>query len=136
MTQVQVPRLEALQNVSDHYSADPYTLSSKVRKRFREEKKVALAKKEADDQLKGRYALPEALVLAEDDEETRREARAEWAKGQSLLPAKRRKLGSGLSSGNASTSLRARILGNTAQQHSLVPRQKTKDGGRLVAVKR
>src|ERR1700733_8388626 len=63
LTKVQVPRLESLQSVSEHYNSDPYSLSLKVRKRFREEKKLDKAKKAVDDGIRGKYALPEDLTL-------------------------------------------------------------------------
>ncbi|KAH6909151.1 hypothetical protein BKA70DRAFT_227006 [Coprinopsis sp. MPI-PUGE-AT-0042] len=87
LNEVQKPRIEALQGVADHYNSDPYSLSLKVRKRFREEKKVDQAKKAGDDQLKGRYALPSDLKLVEENEETRDEAKAEWLKARAELPS-------------------------------------------------
>jgi len=149
LTKVQIPRLESLQSVSEHYNSDPYTLSLKVRKRFRTEKKVEKEKQAMDDQLKGRYGLPETLRLAEDDDDAKSEARVEWEKGRRELEdrenTKRRKLslstsalpvssssmmlrsrpaslGSSSSqtgrghSNDVVTSLRARILENTARQ--------------------
>lgn len=93
---VQLPRLEALQSVSEHYNADPFTLSRLVRKRFREEKKVEKRKRDADDAVKGRYALPEDLTLVPDDESIRDEARDEFAKARREYladeDAKRRRL--------------------------------------------
>ncbi|KAJ2922541.1 hypothetical protein H1R20_g14552, partial [Candolleomyces eurysporus] len=80
MNDVQKPRIEALQSVSDHYNSDPYTLSLKARKRFREEKKVEQQKRKADDSLKGRYGLPSSLNLLEDDEQTKEDAKALWLK--------------------------------------------------------
>ena len=115
--------------MSEHYNADPYTLSTKLRKRFREVKKVEQAKQKANDELKGRYALPASLSLVEDDEQARQEAKEEWARGKRELANKRRKLGldavpaslsskspSASSSRNTLTSLRTRILENTARQ--------------------
>lgn len=146
MNQVQVPRLEALQTVSDHYSADPYSLSLKARKRFREEKKVEREKQESDEKLKSTYGLPEVLSLSEESEESRADAREHWLKGREALrlqdDSKRRKLvretdivpisrskvltapqalsarttgRQGPSSASAVSSLRARILENTAR---------------------
>ena len=79
---VQVPRLEALQSASDHYNADPFTLSSRLRKRFREEKKVEKRKRDADDAVKSRYALPEDLALVPDDDSIREEARGEFSRAR------------------------------------------------------
>lgn len=79
---VQLPRLEALQSVSAHYNADPFAHSRRVRKRFREEKKIEKRKRDADDAVKGRYALPAELMLVPDDESMRNEAREEFAKAR------------------------------------------------------
>ncbi|KAH7912031.1 DUF572-domain-containing protein [Hygrophoropsis aurantiaca] len=129
---VQIPRLEELQTASEHYNADPYSHSARVRKRFRTEKKIATQRQATEDLIKGKYALPETLILLEDDEEARHVARDEWLKGQQELQAqasrKRPKLSTSsfstsLSSlpkpkpakspNDAASSLRARILGNT-----------------------
>jgi coiled-coil domain-containing protein 130 len=82
---VQVPRLEALQQVSERFDADPYSHSLRVRKRFREEKKVEKEKRRADELLKGRYGLPASLTLLEDDDKAKHEARKEWEKGRREL---------------------------------------------------
>ncbi|KAI0806030.1 DUF572-domain-containing protein [Irpex lacteus] len=138
MNKVQIPRLEALQSVSDHYGDDPYTLSKLVRKRFREEKKVEKEKQIADDALKGRYGLPETLKLTRDDEDTQARDKEEWERARRELALRdrskrrklesvgivpRRQLGSSSSSGSGSSSrpsaadlLRARILENTARR--------------------
>ncbi|KAF7964549.1 hypothetical protein HWV62_5796 [Athelia sp. TMB] len=150
LTKVQIPRLESLQTVSEQYNSDPYALSLKVRKRFREEKKIDKAKKAVDDGIKGKYGLPETLQLVEEDHNLRDEAKNEWERGQQELEAressKRRRLtlkppdkfsrastsrpASTASSGaqraepnNAALSLRARILENTARksQTSVTP---------------
>ena len=138
MNNVQKPRIESLQTLADHYGSDPYSLSLKVRKRFRVEKKVEKEKQEADKELKGKYGLPEELSLvAAEDEDIRTQAKEDWLKGRQALQssqnAKKRKLveigvvPSGPSSraapkaGPSSStdpvaSLRARILGNTARR--------------------
>lgn len=134
LNNVQVPRLEAIQSLADHYGSDPYSLSRKVRKRFREDKKVEKAKQAADDELKGRYGLPAELLLTRDDEATREKDKEEWMKAQSALAlrdsAKRRKLEVAgviprprISSGSASSSrssaadlLKARVLANSARR--------------------
>lgn len=140
MKNVQIPRLDSLQTISDQYNADPYTLSTKVRKRFREEKKIELQKEKADDQIKGRYGLPATLRLLEDDEQAKQEAQKAWLEAkqeqQRLDRSKRRKLAvdivsmpssikpkstpssSGTASTNTLSSLRARILENTARKSS------------------
>lgn len=137
MNNVQKPRIEALQSLADHYGSDPYSLSLKVRKRFRVEKKIEKEKQEADKELKGKYGLPEELSLVSaEDEDIRTQAKEEWLKGKQMLEsrqnAKKRKLveidlvPSGPSSRSAPkvtstssdpvASLRARILGNTARR--------------------
>jgi coiled-coil domain-containing protein 130 len=125
--------------MSEHYNSDPYALSLKVRKRFRDEKKVEKQKKSVDDQIKGRYGLTETLSLLDDNEETTEVAKQEWAKGrreQQLHESNKRQklavavttISSSVSSSlkprhrgkqglaNPLSSLRARILENTAQQ--------------------
>ncbi|KAG6855582.1 hypothetical protein H0H87_000607 [Tephrocybe sp. NHM501043] len=125
--------------MSEHYNADPYSLSTKVRKRFREVKKVEQQKQKADNHIKDRYGLPASLSLLEEDEATAAEAKEEWARGKRELAAeesnKRRRLAVDIVSIPASSSktvhrsskskppssnpvdaLRARILGNTARQ--------------------
>lgn len=141
---VQIPRLESLQTVSEHYNLDPYSLSTKVRKRFREEKKVEQRKKRADDHIKGRYGLPESLSLVEDDEASRQEAKQEWdrAKRDFALQesSKRRRLDVDIvtipsstssrssqlktSTSNPLGSLRARILENSARQSNPFNKQR------------
>lgn len=86
-----MPRLEALQSLSDHYTSDPYSLSLKARKRFRTEKQIEKEKAAADDQIKGRYGLPETFALAEESEETKAQAREDWLKGQRDLDTRSRK---------------------------------------------
>ncbi|KAL1949807.1 hypothetical protein VTO73DRAFT_8688 [Trametes versicolor] len=148
MNNVQIPRVEALQNVSDHYGSDPYAHSLRVRKRFREQKKIDKAREAADAQIKSTYGLPEALPLVAEDEETRTKAKAEWARARLVLEeedsAKRRKIGAEMSimpssstsrlstrtassrssgssaSGGAVSALRAKILGNTARQSASI----------------
>ncbi|EAU85464.2 hypothetical protein CC1G_06365 [Coprinopsis cinerea okayama7 len=85
INEVQKPRIEALQTVSDRYNADPYTLSSKVRRRFREEKKIEKEKRKADDSLKGQYGLPEELKLLDDNNEMKEDAKALWTKAKREL---------------------------------------------------
>ncbi|KAJ7158920.1 DUF572-domain-containing protein [Mycena filopes] len=138
-------RLESLQEASEHYNSDPFALSSKVRRRFREEKKVEKAKKQADDRIKDRYGLPESLTLIEDDDKAAQDARAEWARGRRELElresSKRRKLAVEITTipssssrrpskrpatatANPIASLRARVLENTARQSNPFGRPK------------
>jgi len=134
LTKVQVPRLEALQIVSEHYNSDPYTLSLKVRKRFREEKKLENERTAADNEIKTRYALPELLSLAADDDEVKAEAKREWHRGQQEIrlknSLKRQKLRSNQfastsrppSRSSAASSLRTQVLENTARKISSRPK--------------
>ncbi|KZT73485.1 DUF572-domain-containing protein [Daedalea quercina L-15889] len=143
-TQVQIPRLEALQTVSDHYGSDPYSLSRKARKRFREEKKIEKARQESDDKLKNAYGLPKTLALTAESEESKAEAKELWREEKQAQrerdEAKRRKLSHDVAlpsrvgsksssrvaplakardspaSGSAAASLRAKILENTARR--------------------
>ncbi|KII84440.1 hypothetical protein PLICRDRAFT_701980 [Plicaturopsis crispa FD-325 SS-3] len=157
LTKVQAPRLESLQAVSEQYNADPYTLSTKVRKRFREEKKIEKQKRDADDQIKGKYALPETLGLVPDDDDAKDEARQAWERGRrelelrerskrrrfaidvTSIPAvapsrEQRKLAASSSKRsqphNTVTSLRARILENTARQSDPFNPSSSKPSGR------
>lgn len=81
-TSVEVPRIEALQTLSEQYNSDPYTHSLRVRKHFRIAKKVDKAKKDADDAVKNRYALPEELALVADDDAIKEEAREAFSKAR------------------------------------------------------
>ncbi|KAA1467368.1 DUF572-domain-containing protein [Dentipellis sp. KUC8613] len=165
-TKVQAPRLEQLQDASDHYNSDPYTLSRRVRKRFREEKKVEKEKAEVDRNIKERYGLPAELSLIRDDEKSTAEAKEEWLKGRQNLAstdaAKRRKLAldapllsstssrarasgsttmpSASTSSSSLANLRTRILANTSRKSislSDATRQKSSDGKALgISVRR
>ncbi|KAF9059423.1 CWC16 protein [Rhodocollybia butyracea] len=127
-TKVQIPRLESLMDVSEHYNSDPYALSLKVRKHFREDKKIRKEKEKLDTEVKDR--------LADEDEDTIKDAKEQWRKGReeiSLRENKRRKIihtsvipsvasshrPSPRSTSKASSSpvdsLRARVLSNTAR---------------------
>lgn len=134
MENVQRPRIESLQDVSEHYNADPYSLSIKARKRFREEKKVEQKKRKSDDLLKDRYGLPETLKLVQDDEKAVEEAKIEWeqAKQEQMRASKRKKTTLAITSipstsfapstNSASSSLnalRAQILQNTAKKSGI-----------------
>ncbi|KAG1725368.1 DUF572-domain-containing protein [Suillus paluster] len=143
VAKVQIPRLEALQGVSDRYNHDPYALSSMVRKRFRAEKKIEAQKRAEDDTLKGKYGLPEELNLVEDDAEAKQHARDQWARARMEYEAernsKRPRLSIPFSSGSqarstsdAVSSLKARILDNTRRSSTLANRVKPPDRGVLL----
>jgi len=82
LTKVQMPRIDALQAVSDHYGSDPFSHSIRVRRRFRTEKKVEQLKRDADSRIRNTYALPEELDLGNDDDEVKQQAQDEWVKGR------------------------------------------------------
>jgi coiled-coil domain-containing protein 130 len=133
-TKVQAPRLEQLEDLSAHYNEDPYTHSQRMRKRFRAEKKVEQARTEADKSLKEKYGLPAELALERaDDPGTTAEARDEWVRGRAArageITSRKRKLaleapvlpapprrGASASTESAASSLRARILSNSARR--------------------
>ncbi|KAG6374301.1 CWC16 protein [Boletus reticuloceps] len=132
VNKVQIPRLESLQEVSERCNSDPYALSSLLRKRFRAEKKIDTAKRAADDQLKGRYGLPETLQLAAEDDEFMSAAREQWERGRREHEAqtsirKARLQSCAISSTSSSrgrdplASLKARLLSNTHQSRTLKP---------------
>lgn len=134
METVQKPRIESLQGVSEHFNADPYSLSVKVRKKFREEKKIELGKRQADDAIKGRYGLPATLRLLEEDEKAVEDARSQWINAKAALgeqESKRRKISSFGSTQSPSTStnpvgsLRARILQNSAKKSTALRTSKS-----------
>ena len=91
---MQAPRLEELQSVSDKYNEDPYTLSSRVRKRFRTEKKELKKQKDADDAVKAKYGLHDDITLLPDELDDKK--REEFANAKRSFhaeeDAKRRKL--------------------------------------------
>ena len=143
---VQAPRLEQLLEESDRLNSDPYAHSARVRKRFREEKKVERAAQAADDAVKERLGLNRDLKLLRDDAETTAEAKEAWtaAKKEHVLDArelKRRRLetskaASTKASGSSSTvaALKARVLSNSISKRTTpfgtTPNAKPPDLGR------
>jgi coiled-coil domain-containing protein 130 len=137
---VQLPRLEELQAAVDATSADPYTLSLKVRKQFRTEKKEDQARAARDTAIKDRYALPSDLALVQEDAAAVTEDKAAWrqAKAAAAAEASRRlnplvskshglgstrvvsAAGGKFSSSNLS-SLSKRILENTGRRRTGLP---------------
>lgn len=106
-----------------------------MRKRFRAEKKVEQARIEADKSLKNKYGLPAELALERaDDPAIAAEARDEWERGRAaragenisrkrklaleapVLPAPPRRVGASASTESAASSLRARLLSNSARR--------------------
>lgn len=72
-------RLTELQDSADRLSSDPYVVSSALRRKFREEKKVMLEKQGRDDGLKEKYGLHDGVELGEEDVE---KSRAIWEAGR------------------------------------------------------
>ena len=72
-------RLTELQDSADRLSSDPYVVSSALRRRFREEKKILLEKQGRDDGLRERYGLHDDVDLGEEDVEKVRER---WEAGR------------------------------------------------------
>jgi coiled-coil domain-containing protein 130 len=68
-----------LQDSADRLSSDPYVVSSALRRRFREEKKILLEKQGRDDGLRERYGLHDDVDLGEEDVE---KAREKWEAGR------------------------------------------------------
>ncbi|OCF41997.1 coiled-coil domain-containing protein 130 [Kwoniella heveanensis CBS 569] len=66
-------RLTELTRASERLSGDPYLISSALRRRFREEKKVLLEKQGKDDDIRTRYGLHEDVDLGMEDVEKGRE---------------------------------------------------------------
>lgn len=66
-------RLTELYEASDRLSSDPYLVSSALRRKFREEKKVALAKQARDFELSDKFGLRDEVILGDEDVEGGRE---------------------------------------------------------------
>ncbi|KIJ51330.1 hypothetical protein M422DRAFT_26748 [Sphaerobolus stellatus SS14] len=112
--QVEKPRIESLQAVSEKFSSDPYALSSKVRKKFRAEKKIEKAIKAQDDEFKRKYGLPETLALVRNDEELESEAKEQFRLARRSIQG-----ASGSSSSSSKPSLSAAsLLRNRLQRPS------------------
>jgi coiled-coil domain-containing protein 130 len=77
-------------------SADPYVVSSALRRRFREDKKIALEKQGRDDGLRDRYGLHDEVDLGVEDVEL----------GKAMWEAGRERLGLPVDSGEAGPSTR------------------------------
>lgn len=87
--EVGAPRIESLQELSETYNADPYELSKRVRKQFREVKKVEKRKREEEDSIKNKYSLPASLKLV-DESEVKEEANATWTQERTQWEAEER----------------------------------------------
>ena len=75
-------RVSELSELSDRMSSDPYVVSSALRRRFREDKKIALEKQGRDDGLKDRYGLHDLVDLGTEDVERGKEM---WEAGRERL---------------------------------------------------
>jgi len=116
---VQAPRIESLQSLSDRYSADPYSHSMRMRKKFRIQKKIDKAQQAADDAVKSKYGLPETLGLVPDSE-VAAEAKEGWVKGRQGLEATAKPHERSSKSQRSSLSLlRATVLKNSVHSSRL-----------------
>ncbi|KAF8583838.1 DUF572-domain-containing protein [Ramaria rubella] len=116
---VERPRIESLQSVSDRYNTDPYTLSTRVRKRFREEKKIEKAIKAKDDDVKRRYGLPESLGLVREDDpglETEAKEQFQLAKRKLEADGANGRNRARVPSSSSKASLSATVLRNTLRK--------------------
>lgn len=77
--QTKKARLTELQESADRLSSDPYVVSTALRRKFREEKKVMLEKQGRDDGLKEKYGLHDDMDLGDEDVE---KSRAIWEAGR------------------------------------------------------
>jgi coiled-coil domain-containing protein 130 len=87
--EIGAPRIESLYDLSENYNADPYDLSKRVRKQFREVKKVEKRKRAEDEGVKDKYGLPSTLKLI-DEAEVNEEAKLAWAQERPAWEAQER----------------------------------------------
>ncbi|WVW87006.1 hypothetical protein I302_109062 [Kwoniella bestiolae CBS 10118] len=71
-------RLTELTKSSDRINSDPYRISSALRRKFREEKKVLLERQLKDDGIKEKYGLNEDLIHLQDGNEDGEKDRKIW----------------------------------------------------------
>lgn len=118
--EIGAPRIESLYELSENYNADPYELSKRVRKQFREVKKVEKRKRAEDEGVKEKYGLPTTLKLI-DEAEVKEEAKLAWAQERPAWEAQERskrrrttaELGKNAPSGSG---LPAALLANTLKR--------------------
>jgi coiled-coil domain-containing protein 130 len=96
--------------MSDRQSADPYVVSSALRRRFREEKKIILEKQGRDDGLKGMYGLHDDVDLGQEDVELGREM---WEAGRERAGMPTNSPGIGGPSGESSGDTSTRVIKGT-----------------------
>lgn len=114
------PRIDSLQDLSETYNADPYELSKRVRKQFREVKKVEKRKRVEDEGVKEKYGLPSTLKLVDEDE-VKEEAKLVWAQERTTWEAqdrsKRRRITAEIGRTTSSDKkLPATLLASTLKQ--------------------
>lgn len=120
-------RIAALADLQDERWSDPYTLSKKLRKSHRAEKRVIKAKEESDAALRAKLGLPEDLKFSDDTETFKEEARQAWETAKSNLAdpdhRKRKRLeitGSSLATG--SSKRKAPSVSSTSAKKDLATR--------------
>ncbi|WVR08124.1 hypothetical protein IAU60_005170 [Kwoniella sp. DSM 27419] len=74
-----VTRLTQLTRQSDRLSSDPYLVSSALRRKFREEKKVAMEVQDKDEGIRERFGLHEDVDLGALDAEEMERIKNAWA---------------------------------------------------------
>ncbi|MBW0475822.1 hypothetical protein O181_015537 [Austropuccinia psidii MF-1] len=104
-------RLEELMEFSEARNSDPFTLSQRLRKTFRQEKAELIAKSCEDDKLRSKYSLPTGLKFNEpevgsSDAQAAEGARRLIASRRAELTAKRRRLDAELGSGGSRSTHR------------------------------
>lgn len=114
-------RVSELSELSDRMSSDPYVVSSALRRRFREDKKIALEKQGRDDGLKDRYGLHDQVDLGVEDVE----------RGKAMWEAGRERLGLPVDSGlGAGSSTRGEIESSTRATRGTPVTRKGKGKGK------
>ncbi|WVF68437.1 hypothetical protein IAT40_003203 [Kwoniella sp. CBS 6097] len=78
-------RLTELTRASERLSGDPYLISSALRRRFREEKKVLLEKQGKDEDIKSRFGLHDDVDLGTEDVEKGKEMWAAQRENRGLV---------------------------------------------------
>ena len=73
--------MDDIQDLSARRNTDPDALSSKLRNTFRAVKKADKRKREEEDGVRDKFALPKTLALVS-EEDVREEAREEWERSR------------------------------------------------------
>ncbi|KAF8339982.1 uncharacterized protein EI90DRAFT_3243071 [Cantharellus anzutake] len=81
LIEVTRPRLSTLQELSERRNANPYALSSSLRKTFRKIKKAEKRAEDEEKAVRDKFALPEELHLVKEDD-VREEAKEEWVRSR------------------------------------------------------